>query len=59
MNFKNAERIEALRVKVLEGEGVPGSPVRVVTYYLSEAGELLAWDDPLEKIKKSSEMDGQ
>lgn len=44
-NFVTARRRTVNEVEVREGEGIPGDPVRIVTYYADDEGNTLAVRD--------------
>ena len=56
--FRSARVIEVIEITVAEGEGIEGDPVRLVRYYFSLDGELLARRDRWEE-EREEECDGE
>lgn len=44
-NLRGAKRVTVTMVEVLEGEGTPQNPFRIVTTYFDDDGNLLASSD--------------
>ena len=51
-NFYKAKVIKVIHVKVKEGKGIEGDIVRIVEYYLTLDGKLLATNDPCKEDGK-------
>lgn len=50
-NLRSARIVEVVEIEVYEGHGTPESIGRIVTYYMSKDGNLLAKRDPAKEPK--------